>query len=35
MIEISIWAAEKLSGYPAENNLDSVLRIAAMNGCGC
>jgi Fe-S cluster assembly iron-binding protein IscA len=33
MIEITPLAAEKLSAYLSENNIDSAVRIAAMNGC--
>jgi len=34
MIEITTLAAEKLAAYLIENNLDTPVRIAAMNGCG-
>ncbi|MHB8790078.1 MAG: IscA/HesB family protein [Desulfobulbaceae bacterium] len=34
MIEISPLAAEKLTAYLTENNIESAVRIAAMNGCG-
>ncbi|MDH5298478.1 MAG: hypothetical protein OEV91_05615, partial [Desulfobulbaceae bacterium] len=34
MIEITPLAAEKISAYLSENNIDAPIRIAAMNGCG-
>ncbi|WP_456385547.1 IscA/HesB family protein [Desulfolithobacter sp.] len=34
MIEITELAAEKLAAYLRENNIDSPVRIAVMNGCG-
>jgi iron-sulfur cluster assembly protein len=34
MIEISALAAEKLAAYLAANNIDSLVRIVAKNGCG-
>lgn len=34
MIEITPLAAEKLTAYLTENNIDTAVRIAAMNGCG-
>ncbi len=34
MIEITRLAAEKLQAYFTENNIDSPVRIAVLNGCG-
>ncbi len=33
MIEITALAAEKISAYLIENNLDAPIRIAVMSGC--
>ncbi len=34
MLEITEPAAEKLAAYLAENNIDSPVRVAVLNGCG-
>ncbi|MBU0481552.1 MAG: IscA/HesB family protein [Proteobacteria bacterium] len=34
MIEVTELAAEKLSAYLAENNIESPVRITVANGCG-
>lgn len=34
MITVNPLAAEKLSAYLSENNINSPVRIAIMNGCG-
>lgn len=34
MIEITELAAKKLSAYLSENNIDSPVRVAVLNGCG-
>ncbi|MFH1020544.1 MAG: IscA/HesB family protein [Pseudomonadota bacterium] len=34
MITVSPLAAEKLSAYLSENNIESPVRITVMNGCG-